>query len=222
MPNLSGHPSIVLVKTLLLGRVISDGLLYLWYITNQLVNPVWKFPEAREGFLILGGGRSSPPKIRNKISLPGKNRHIGLAKRSELMTTLPHPTNFEYRSKEDINGWPIIHINIGTDPETGRPLVAKGVVAIGNIAVGVVSIGVVAFGVVALADFGLGVISLAAFAIGIVAFGAVALGFEYALGAVALSANIAIGAIEFSPNVVEWARWVPLQIAKMPRLLMNM
>jgi len=111
------------------------------------------------------------------------------------MTTLPQLNNFEYRSKEEINGLPLIHINIGTNSETGRPLVAKGVVAIGNIAFGVVSIGAAAFGVVTLAGFGLGVVSLAGLAIGIVALGAVALGYEFALGAVVLSAESAIGAI---------------------------
>ena len=119
------------------------------------------------------------------------------------MTTLPQLSNFEYRSEEEIGGWPLIHINIGKNPETGRPLVAKGVVAIGNIAFGVVSIGAAAFGVVTLAAFGLGIVSLAGFAIGIVALGAVALGYEFALGAAVLSPNIAIGAtgIEF-PAVV--------------------
>ena len=75
------------------------------------------------------------------------------------MTTLDKPSGFEFRSKQEINGWPIVHINFGTHPETGQPLVAKGVVAIGNIAFGVVSIGVAAFGVVSLAGFGLGIVS---------------------------------------------------------------
>ena len=35
------------------------------------------------------------------------------------MKTLPKLPNFEYRSKEEINGWPLIHINLGTHPETG-------------------------------------------------------------------------------------------------------
>jgi hypothetical protein len=121
------------------------------------------------------------------------------------MTTLPQLPNFEFRSKEEINGWPLIHINIGSNPETGRPLVAKGVVAIGNIAFGVVSIGAAAFGVVTLAGFGLGVVSLASLAIGIVALGAVALGYEFALGAVVLSAKSAIGAIGLDLNFVVWS-----------------
>jgi len=121
------------------------------------------------------------------------------------MTTLPQLSNFEYRSKEEINGWPLIHINIGTNPETGRPLVAKGVVAIGNIAFGIVSIGVAAAGVVTLAAFGLGIVSLSAFAIGIVALGAVALGYEFALGAAVLSADVAIGEITLEFPAVVWS-----------------
>ncbi len=121
------------------------------------------------------------------------------------MTTLLQRTNFEFRSKEEINGWPIIHINIGTNPETGRPLVAKGVVAIGNIAFGIVSIGAAAFGVVTLAGLGLGVVSLAGLAIGIVALGAVALGYEFALGAGVLSAKFALGAIGINLPFAVWS-----------------
>ena len=121
------------------------------------------------------------------------------------MTTLTQLTDFEFRSKEEINGWPLIHINIGTNPETGQPRVAKGVVAIGNIAFGVVSIGVAAFGVVTLAAFGLGLVSLASLAIGIVAIGAVALGYEFALGAVVQSAEIAIGAIRLDSHFLVWS-----------------
>ena len=121
------------------------------------------------------------------------------------MTNLPQPTNFEYRSKEEINGWPLIHINLGTHPETGRPLVAKGVVAIGNIAIGIVSIGAAAFGIVTLAGFGLGIVSLASFAIGIIALGAVALGYEVALGAGVLSSKFALGVITLDGNFFLWS-----------------
>ena len=129
------------------------------------------------------------------------------------MTTLPQLTNFEYRSKEEINGWPIIHINIGTNPETGRPLVAKGVVAIGNIAIGVVSIGAAAFGVVTLAVFGLGVVSLSSVAIGIVALGAVALGYEFALGVAVLSPKLAMGVISLDFHFVLWSSIFAASIA---------
>jgi len=120
------------------------------------------------------------------------------------MKTLQKPTNFEYRSKEEINGWPLIHINVGTNPETGRALTARGIVAVGNIAYGVVSIGVAAFGILTIAVFGLGVVSIASLAVGILAIGAVALGYEYALGAVVQSAKYAIGAIGLEFPFVVW------------------
>ena len=129
------------------------------------------------------------------------------------MTTITQRKDFEYRSKEEINGLPLIHINIGTDPDTGRPRVAKGVVAIGNIAFGVVSIGAAAFGVVTLAAFGLGVVSLAGVAIGIVALGAVALGYEFALGAAVLSAKFAMGTIALEFHFVVWSSIVTASIA---------
>ena len=121
------------------------------------------------------------------------------------MTTLTELTDFEFRSKEEINGWPLIHINFGTNPVTGRPLVAKGVVAIGNIAIGIVSIGAVAFGVVTVAGIGLGIVSLASIAIGIVAIGPIALGYEVALGAIVLSSKFALGAITLDGSFVVWS-----------------
>ena len=120
------------------------------------------------------------------------------------MKMLNQINEFEYRSKEEINGWPLIHINIGTNPETGWPRVAKGVVAIGNTAFGVVSIGVAAFGMVTLAVFGLGVVSLASLAVGIVALGAVALGYEVSLGAIALSSKFTLGTITLDAYTLAW------------------
>ena len=121
------------------------------------------------------------------------------------MTTLPQLINFEYRSKKEINGWPLIHINFGTNPETGRSLVAKGVVAIGNIAIGIVSIGAVAFGIVTLSGIGLGIVSLAGIAIGIVGLGAIALGYKVSLGAIVLSSKFALGVITLDVYFVVWS-----------------
>ena len=120
------------------------------------------------------------------------------------MSTKLHSLNFEYRSNQEVNGWPLIHINLGTNPETGRPRVAKGMVAIGNIAFGVVSIGAAAFGVVTLAAFGLGIVSLASLAIGVVALGALALGYENALGVVVFSPKVANGVIALDLQSAFW------------------
>ena len=44
--------------------------------------------------------------------------------------------NYEYKSESELFGWPLIHITQGINPETSAPRVAKGIIAIGNIAVG--------------------------------------------------------------------------------------
>ena len=121
------------------------------------------------------------------------------------MSPKHQPTNFEYRSKQEINGWPLIHIKLGTHPETGRPLVAKGVVAIGNIAFGIVSIGAAAFGIVTVAAFGLGIVSLASLAIGIVALGAFALGYEHGIGVAVFSPKVANGIISLDLQFTVWS-----------------
>ncbi len=110
--------------------------------------------------------------------------------------------NYSFRSKEEVSGLPLVHINIGKDPETGQPLVAKGIVAIGNVAFGVVSIGAAAFGLVALGAFGLGLVSLGGIAIGLVTFGAISLGYEFAFGAAVLSAKSAFGAVSVDVQFV--------------------
>ena len=53
---------------------------------------------------------------------------------------------FEYRTKTEIFGWPLIHIASGSNPETGAPLVARGILAIGNFAVGLIAIGALGSG----------------------------------------------------------------------------
>ena len=46
-----------------------------------------------------------------------------------------HPAyaGYEYRSETRIAGWPLVHIAHGIDPETGRPRVARGIIASGSI-----------------------------------------------------------------------------------------
>src|SRR5258708_5306406 len=48
---------------------------------------------------------------------------------------------YEYKSSVTIGGWPLVHVCSGFDPATMRLRVAKGVIAIGNVAVGVLAIG---------------------------------------------------------------------------------
>jgi len=94
------------------------------------------------------------------------------------------PFCWEYRSETEYFGLPLFHFVYGMafDPTTGRPRVAKGIIAIGPIAVGVVAIGGLAFGGVCLGGLALGLVAVAGCAIGLglaiggLAIGAVALG----------------------------------------------
>ncbi|MDD5019961.1 MAG: hypothetical protein PHS61_06060 [Candidatus Omnitrophica bacterium] len=84
---------------------------------------------------------------------------------------------YEWKSRAEILGLPWVHIAVGRDQKTGKFLVAKGVIAIGQFAVGVVAIGQFAFGVFAVAQFAVGVAyGLGQLAVGMTAIGQVAVG----------------------------------------------
>jgi hypothetical protein len=75
---------------------------------------------------------------------------------------------YEYRSRLAVAGWPLLHIAFKFRPNR-TPVVARGIIAIGQFACGIVCI----------AQFGLGVFTLAQFALGAFAIGQFA--FAYAL-----------------------------------------
>lgn len=106
---------------------------------------------------------------------------------------------YEYKSKRRILGMPLVHIAQGLDPATGRPRVARGFVAIGNIAIGVFALGGIAVGGVALGGFSVGLLALGGMALGVLlgaggmavgclALGGMAVGY-YALGGLALGVH---------------------------------
>lgn len=109
---------------------------------------------------------------------------------------------YEYKSSLTIGGWPLVHICGGVDPQTLRLRIAKGVIAIGDIAVGVVAIGGVACGLFTVGGASLGALlaiggaalglglSVGGFALGTIAIGGAAIGFGYAAGGVALAPDL--------------------------------
>ncbi|NQT20521.1 MAG: hypothetical protein HQ592_12500 [Planctomycetes bacterium] len=120
---------------------------------------------------------------------------------------------YEYRSQTELFGLPLVHVAFGYNFMTGRPRVAKGIIAIGNIALGVVAVGGVAFGgitfggvaigLAALGGVAIGVLlALGGLAIGIVAIGGCAIGY-YALGGAAIGAH-PLGGNEQDPEAVEF------------------
>ena len=123
---------------------------------------------------------------------------------------------YEFRSKTEFLGLPLVHIAQGVDPTTGRPRVARGIFAMGNIALGVVAVGGVSIGGLTFGGVSLGLAALGGIAIGGVALGGMALGLSLAVGGMAMSTQYAIGGIAMAPHtidgrgadpeVVEWLR----------------
>ena len=108
--------------------------------------------------------------------------------------TYPEGNRFrEYKSKMDFRGLPMVHVTIGKCPETGKRIVAKGVIAIGRIAVGVVAIGHLGIGLFAVGQAGLGLFGgLGQLATGCVAIGQAAIGLLFGLGQLA-TGYVAVG-----------------------------
>jgi hypothetical protein len=98
---------------------------------------------------------------------------------------------FQWRTKAQIFGWPLIHIAAGRDKETGKWLVAKGIIAIGQFGIGFITI----------AQFGIGLLfGLGQFVGGIFCIGQFALGVYFGLGQFAAGIT-AVGQIAFGNYV---------------------
>ena len=115
---------------------------------------------------------------------------------------------YEYKSQRSWRGLPLVHIHIGV-----KPMRAKGVIAIGNVAQGIIAIGLVGVGVITFAVVGVGlllavgtiavggialgslatgIIAMGALCVGVFTMGAVAVG-QFSYGALAIGSQIAIG-----------------------------
>jgi serine/threonine protein kinase len=120
----------------------------------------------------------------------------------------------EYRSDQTLLGWPLVHINMGPRVRTGARSVAKGWIAIGDIAIGAVAIGGMAMGGIAVGGLTLGLVACSGLAAGVFALGGLAAGFSaiggvalgyYALGGYALGAHVITG-IARDPAALEFFR----------------
>jgi predicted Ser/Thr protein kinase len=77
---------------------------------------------------------------------------------------------FEYRSKASLFGLPLVHVTSGIDMATGKRRVAKGIIAIGDLAKGFIACGTVAVGVFAFGAVSIGVVACGGFAFGLCSF----------------------------------------------------
>lgn len=119
----------------------------------------------------------------------------------QLHRVLRRSREYEYKSRLKIGQIPLVHIHFGYGKK-----VAKGIIAIGNIAIGVISIGAVATGLLSFGGLALGGIALAGAGVGILAIGGVSIGCFalggmaigiYACGGLAIASKIAIGGAAF-------------------------
>jgi hypothetical protein len=92
----------------------------------------------------------------------------------------------EFTSNKTMFGLPLIHFTRGKCPETGRRIVAKGIIAVGRIAVGVLAIGHASFGILAIGQLALGLLfGLGQASSGMIAVGQLALGGYFGIGQIA-------------------------------------
>ena len=101
--------------------------------------------------------------------------------------------SYEYKSETTIFGIPLIHINTGGNHGNK---VAKGIIAVGDIAFGVFAVGGIGVGVVAVGALGIGVIAIGGIALGGLAVGGIAIG-VFALGGIAVGILKALGGISY-------------------------
>jgi hypothetical protein len=120
---------------------------------------------------------------------------------SKFWTNFPSPADYEYRSTAEVYGWPLVHIARGIDPETGRMRVARGIIALGDIAVGVFSLGGISVGIFSIGGISIGSYALGGIALGGVASGAIAIGLCSAVGVIAAAPNLARGILALTPNL---------------------
>ena len=124
---------------------------------------------------------------------------------------------FEYRSKKELFGLPLVHIVSSRNFSSidGKPHIAKGIIAIGPIAIGglalgglsigVISVGGLALGFIAIAGAAMGLLfALGGMAIGLVAIGGAAIGY-YAMGGGAWGVH-PLGSNTQDPQAIEFFR----------------
>lgn len=126
---------------------------------------------------------------------------------------------YEYKSALTILGVPLVHIAQGIDPKTGRPRVAKGIIAMGNVAIGVVAMGGIAIGGLTLGGLGIGVLACGGLAVGFVAMGGAAIAVYLAIGGLAIAGKIALGGAAIAPHVIGGSRVDPEAVDMLKRWL---
>jgi hypothetical protein len=112
----------------------------------------------------------------------------------KLPPHLRQAMGYEYKSKTELFGLPLVHVAHGMDPATGKVRIARGFVAIGGRARGVFAFGGEAIGVFAFGGAAIGVFALGGFGIGLCTLSGLAIGLMLASGGLAVG-GIAVGGL---------------------------
>ena len=108
----------------------------------------------------------------------------------------------EFKSNATWHELPLIHYTSGICPETGRHIVAKGVIAVGRMACGIIAIGQASIGVIAIGQLAIGLLfGLGQLTSGVAAIGQAAIGVAFGLGQLT-TGYIAIGQVAFGKYVL--------------------
>jgi hypothetical protein len=129
---------------------------------------------------------------------PGMAQAASLLRAAGMPTRLRFGLGYEYKSSLAIFGLPLVHIASGVD-ETGRPRVARGIIALGNIAVGVLAFGGIALGGLTFGGMSVGLVCIGGLAVGGIALGGLAVGVLFAAGGMAVSLGYAVGGGALAP-----------------------
>ncbi len=115
---------------------------------------------------------------------------------SGIMEKLPPAMRYamggEYRSETMIGGLPLLHIAWGMDMATGKKRVARGIIAIGDMAHGAFAFGGIARGGFAFGGVAMGVVAVGGVGLGLISFSGLAIALLFAYGGFAIS-GIAVG-----------------------------
>lgn len=108
----------------------------------------------------------------------------------------------EFVSYRKMFGLPLLHYTRGRCPETGKRIVARGIVAVGRLSLGVLAIGHASGGIIAIGQLGLGLLlGLGQASTGLYAIGQLAIGGIFGLGQIA-TGYVAIGQLGFGKYVL--------------------
>jgi predicted Ser/Thr protein kinase len=118
-----------------------------------------------------------------------------------------HAGGRDYRTRQTLFGLPLMHVVWGIDPATGRPRVAKGILAVGPAAFGVIAVGFSAWGLFPCGLIAGGFWPVGLFAVGFAAVGLAAAGFQ-AVGLLALAFWSAVGLVAVAPSPIGLERIV--------------